>query len=492
MNSLHTQLIVEKVLARQVKLLLILSTETKEISVEKLAIKLNTSTKTLAFDIDELNSQLPNEISIDLRKGCGYYLNVDSFNRLNEFIRKYSDKSTLFIIITGIYTNEIHSISEWAYRLYLSEGTIRKALVTLKKIVEQYDIELDMKNINFHGKEVNIRIFFFHYFYGSQNAPQHIEPAEDIEKIFMSIKYMAQKKNAFRVHLQYRKTLMWIMIMKQRIELDYPIELDPNLIEKYKSSILYKNLEFMFSELMKENLVFELSEQEIIFICILTADVSMPYETRLQSPYYFDMLVESSIQHEINELIISVLPNFNIPIHEYKDAFLATEVYLYNEYILSELSPIFQKNYHLGIQFAKKINKPVFEKFCKLLARLKESNRLNVYYVEDLASNLSILISAYMNYDIIPGKKLLFVLNGNNVQILYTKSLIAKLEFLNVNINIVTNQTITEEFLAFEAMDIIITDVELLDISHEHKKIYISPFPTPKEWKLLIDAIIEE
>lgn len=491
MNSLHIQLIVEKVLARHVKLLLILSAETKEVAVENLALQLDASTKTLAFDIDELNSMLPKEISIDLRRGLGYFLNVGSFHKLNGFIREYLDKSVLFLIIRGIYTNQIHSISEWAYKLYLSEGTIRKALVTLKKIVAEYEIELDMKNVNFIGQEVNIRIFFFNYFYGSQYSPHNIEPSEGIEKIFMNIKYMAQKKNAFRVHLQYRKTLIWIMIVKQRIELGYPIEINRKLIEKYKNSILYKNLEFMFSELMKENLVFKLNEEEIIFICILTADVSMPYETRLQSPYYFDMLVESSIQHEINELIITVLPKFNIPIHEYKQAFLTAEVYLYNQYILSEVSPVFQKNYHSGIQFAKNINNSVYDKFYDLFTRLKGDNRLNVCYVEDLASNLTILVSAYINYDTTPEKKLLFVLNGNNIQILYTKSLIAKLKFLNVTISIVTNQSISEEFLAFEAMDIIITDAELPNVSHSHKIIYISPLPTPKEWKLLIDAIIE-
>lgn len=489
LEALYYKLITEKKVARQIKIIDILVSDHRVISVTDLAKLVETSTKTLAEDVVGLNLQLPEGSNIELKKGVGYTLDADPNGQIYNWVKEILNASPLFVILTGIYNYKILTPVEWADSLYLSETTLRKHLSKLNDILYGYNLKLNLKNVELEGREEDIRFFFFTYFYGSRYVPHMEEPSFEIIELFKRIKNRAKKLGIIKLTIQYNRSLYWLMIIKRRNQFNKYMQIAPSLKKRYENTYLYSLIKDIFSE--ENELTGDMISDELIYICILFADVSLHSEqSDSTNPFKIDYLIDFKVLEEIEALTSKVLSSFNIPIGERKVAFSAIETYLTDVLILNELSPRYIKNAYDINRYAK-INYPEF--FSTWECMVKKSSLVrwfNAESLEDIAANLTILTQSFYRYDKIFLKKVLFILEGSKVQLTYLNTLINQIKSESLSVNIVSNQEIILEALLMFGADIVISNYDISNIITKNV-IQISEFPTKKEWSLVINTMYD-
>lgn len=81
-----------------------------------------------------------------------------SLNRLEQLLVR---RNHLFILCKTLFENDFSSLEEFSESNYTSVSTMYRKIVSLKELLKEYEIELDLSNhVFFWGKNVKSDIFF--------------------------------------------------------------------------------------------------------------------------------------------------------------------------------------------------------------------------------------------------------------------------------------------------------------------------------------------
>ncbi|EUJ52728.1 HTH domain-containing protein [Listeria fleischmannii] len=132
MDKLHFDLIVNKQLKRQIQILTLLSNQKAPMKLEQISNELNTSARTTAEDLKQLQYILPENCMIKGINNVGYLLEWDASVNINQVVSKIAEKSHLYVIIDGLFNDKIQSVQDWAEELFISEKTLVRYLKNFK------------------------------------------------------------------------------------------------------------------------------------------------------------------------------------------------------------------------------------------------------------------------------------------------------------------------------------------------------------------------
>lgn len=282
----------------------------QSVTVEYLSEKMDVSPKTIKNDIKEINSSLEGNAIIE-NKNNSYIFYIFDINRYEQVKNKVyahddfmnSPNSRIVFIMQKLMNTDCPYLTdELAYDMNIGRSTVNGDLKRLRKILEEYDIEIEGKTntgISLKGNELDIRFFIL------ENMYDGIYKDYPIDKEFIdAIKEIALKYELDSIAVEY--LIKFFTIMIDRFLNGNPIvELDKKYIE------LKDNSSYIFAKEVADEiskiLMTDLPEEEVLFISIPIAGMRTP-----TNPKTIEMLnikkntedligkIKDRIKHEMN------------------------------------------------------------------------------------------------------------------------------------------------------------------------------------------------
>ncbi|MEH6937334.1 helix-turn-helix domain-containing protein [Bacillus sp. JJ664] len=148
----------DKISNRRYQIIDILSTHDKWFKSKEVANLLNCTEKTILNDIQVINSSLPTDWHIDIKKGKGIYLHMPSDSTFDEIRSSFSKNFTINQALTFILIKEIKFISDLGTALYMQHTSVYKILSRIEEILKSYQLTLKRMPLFIEGSEFQKRV----------------------------------------------------------------------------------------------------------------------------------------------------------------------------------------------------------------------------------------------------------------------------------------------------------------------------------------------
>lgn len=488
MKNINFNLIVDKVVQRQIKLLTILSNSEQPHRLDSLSNQLLASKKTIISDINVLLDILPTDIIISKLDNKSISIMVSDRSSLLQFMYNLAKESPLFYIIESIFNGEEHSSDEYASILYVSEVTMRVYIKKLEEVVKQFNLKLSFSPVRLIGDEVNIRCFFFSFFKISEELGV-LTPTNKMVTTFYET--IDEIKNTYKasINMDFKRAMHWLRIVEKRVKLGKFVSLKKNIIDEQKKKNSFIHFSRAYEEKVKVHLgISNLIIDEIVFSYLVRLD-TLVYTGNMTNNRLlldeFKITDEKMIDFikEINEALYLDFKSDEELINRIK-------IYLSINKQLSYLSDTFQKNsYELKNQI-QLTNSSIYNQFLLILYKFNQRLELGMIHVEDIASSLALLFVGH-RYE--TNKiKVLLCLSGESTSLSYIKGLILNRIPRTVTCIFSYNDMITEELLKKNDVRICIHNYELEKEIENYEFIQISSIPSKIELINLADMLIQK
>lgn len=292
---------------RNEKILSILLKQEAPITTERLAKKLNKSTRTIRNDLKELKKWLKNEgISLITKPRIGVWLEISDNERkklkekklkkLNKNRGLNPEQRQYYILNCLLEYGKKYNIKKLAKKLYVSKSTIYKDLNTLEQFLKKYNLELEKQKecIKINGEEKNWRNLTadllvelnekndshkilkelkpnsgidFNTYYSLKKLFKNIPIKDVIKSIEEVLEEMEFDLDFLFTEEAFTGLVIHIMISLERLKANQNIEMQDKQLKKLREKDEFISSEYIAKKL-KENLGIELPESEIGYICL--------------------------------------------------------------------------------------------------------------------------------------------------------------------------------------------------------------------------------
>lgn len=489
MNRLSYQLITDKKVKRQIDILSLLSSTKAPVTIEELSDEIGASERTISADLKDLVSKLPPEVKLDIFPKVGAILNWKTSYLLSDFITELSGNNPIFEIVEQLFHGSEKSLEEYAEELFISDITLKRKLLILKKSLKQFKLGLRLNPVQITGNEINIRCFFFSYF---RNV------ASDSFRLCFNNEYSFhyQVVNEIKTgldssfHSDFRRAMQWMLVLEERILAGNLVRLPHTLIKQQVRKRSYINFKKIFLEKIDQHLnISDIIEDEIIFAYIVRLDTIVYQQSDNEQ---LNWVHENEVPSTIMESFInSVLSQFDIEAKNNEDLFHKLSIFLSNLSLTGQLSSLFQKNSLELNHKVKQLHPFTHAKCVNIITSTGIDNELSIAYVSDVAVSLTLIISSHMYDRNLKEKNILFGLSGESTYLNYFIMLSNCFLPRNSNILFSYNEEITDYFLKKNKIDLWIHNYPIERKFDGIVSFQISAIPSIAEWTLLIKLIID-
>ncbi|WP_317913448.1 helix-turn-helix domain-containing protein [Carnobacterium maltaromaticum] len=475
MNDLTLKLLIDKSVKRKVHILSFLLESPTAVPIVELEILCGVSIKTLQQDIAYLIEMLPENLRIVIRNKQNALENVGENIRIHEFVNYLVKNNPLFSVIEAIFEGKKQSVLRVAEELFITEATLRKHLVILKKVLTEYNLTLTTVPLEIIGSEIDIRFFYFHYFRHAHTKAQ-LEIPDELDNFFNEGLIQTEKAKA-NLNLDYQQMIYWFTITNKRRAQKKYVSLDEGLILKYANNRGYLNFSNNVQKLFETNtikIIEELNDQEMLYSYILLFSVIF-YDGDSGGYYFtddfyrdldaFDELVESYFVQ--SKLIFSLNMEFNVIV----------KAFLMNVTLLNDLSPMFQK---VSSQLRRLAEEKYPETLINWLDLLKEKAQFTYPY--DVAVSLTLLTAAKARSH----KRVLFCFTGETTSLSYLKTRALRTVPNEMEVHFYFNHTLDDILLKKGDVDICVFNFQPLHPLSFSQLIQLSVLPSEAEWAELL------
>lgn len=462
------------------------------------------SFRAIQLDLEIMKNYLTDDheslLQFQVRKGIS--IKFSQRLQVDDYIRKILLENTTIQLMTGIIFEPPKPFVDWMNDLNVSRSTLYSAIKKINEELKEYDIELRADTMQFHGNEKEIRRFFVEFsfeIYGN-----HYWPFLQIEKEPVSA-FLSKLCELFHIKLPEitkNKYYFWIAVIIQRLKENktiqpdtYSVQLKPISSEfKQLREFLLKCYHALYEEFFKQFKI-KIPQPELTYFLIF-----IPMVGNFKSIY--------TIQENVNllQLYFPDLYNRIQCFIEQLDNIYSQKVgnrqeltlqlmqfYLSTKELKGDGEFIFKTKRKLLEQV--KLRLPYFYKRMTQLIQLLNADDLLASFVNNQDSLICLITSNWRGLYSLelqrkPAVNMLITSSiGNNHTLL-----IADLMRENIphHLQIITNydQSLDEQFLLDQQIDLIITDIGLpKDVNLPIIK--ISAFPTQKEFECINNLIIE-
>ncbi|MBC1436408.1 HTH domain-containing protein [Listeria rocourtiae] len=483
MNHFFLQLIAEKKVRRQIRVVQKIYDAKFPITVDEIAEDLDISKRTLSRDIKDIEHSFPEQEVLELNTVYGYSINHSYY--VDDLIVRISEESPLLLIVNGLFKGDFKSIDEWADELFLSTSTLHRYLTYLKNLLKEFKLELSLTPIAFLGEEVNIRHFFFNFFYSMNDISTLSHPTEAYYELHIKLLSRYDDIRSTSNYTQHRRALYWLMVVNTRIKQGHFVKVNPELKKIQKQMETYQVLVQVVESLLPIMVVDSLPEDEMVYIDLLMMDIFVYTEDRVISGFHSRTEMEA-----VDDFLAKAFQVLGIDAIEASDLRVFIS-YFRNQIILSKLTSLFQKNVYEVNQFIKGGHKSLFYKWVDLLQNDPIKQIANLEYIEDVAVNLTMFTHCmtYNKYFKSRERHILFTFDGPNAYLNYLATLVEKFNIKNVQITLLTNYHATNELVKERQVDVVVCnykdDNEILDCEvYKAERV-----PTENDWEQIRNII---
>ncbi|KGL42490.1 hypothetical protein BMT55_03095 [Listeria newyorkensis] len=485
MNHFFSQLVADKKIKRQIKLLRAIYEANYPITLDEIADDFGTSKRTLFRDMKDLEYILPEDNIVEFSSASGYTIN--HAHLIEDLVVQIAEQSPLYTIVNSVYDEIFLTIDEWADDLFLSTSTLYRYLGHLKKILKEFKLELTLTPVAIVGDEVNIRHFYFHFLYNTNDISSMNKPTEEDKEIFLRWYSEAIDKTDRKIATQHWSGLYWIMIIRKRLEQGHTLVLESRLKASVRQLSTYK---FMprsgrsYFPGIEEQYV---TEDEFMYGSLLSLD---NYVYEKGKTVDIEGLIDVKNLELINQFLVNAFTKLEKELPE-PEMFSLYVLYLRNVYFLTQLTPLFQRNSTDINRLIKHRHPAMYIKWLEILTDAPIKKKFGIEYVEDVAVNFTMF--TYFSHQSKGERKkhVVFAFDGKNSYLNYLNVLVDSFVNPDVEITFLVNQHITNKVVKDLDADIVVynykEDGERLDCI----KYRTERMPTDQDWEKINSLIFD-
>ena len=286
----------------------------QSVTVDYLSEKMDVSPKTIKNDIKEINNSLDGNAIIENKRNSYifYIFNIEGYEQVKKKMYSHDDfmnssnSRIVFIMQKLMNTDCPYLTDELAYDMNIGRSTVNGDLKKLRKLLEEYNIEIEGKTntgISLVGEELNIRFFILENIYEGiyKDYPIDLDLIEVIKKI-------AFKYELDSITIEY--FIKFFTVMIDRFLNGNPIEKFDKKYDELKENSAYIFAKEIACEISKI-LMTELPEEEVLFITIPIAGMRTPTNSKT-----IGMLkIKNSTEDLILNIKDKIKQEMNISIH---------------------------------------------------------------------------------------------------------------------------------------------------------------------------------
>lgn len=251
----------------------------QSVTVDYLSEKMDVSPKTIKNDIKEINNSLEGHAIIENKRNSYifYIFDTDGYEQVKNKVYAHDDfmnspnSRIVFIMQKLMNTDCPYLTDELAYDMNIGRSTVNGDLKRLRKILEEYEIEIVGKTntgISLNGDELDIRFFILENMYDGIYKDYPLD-----SDLVDAIKQIALEYELDSVAVEY--FIKFFTVMIDRFLNGNPLSKLDKKYEELKESSAYIFAREIANNISKV-LMTDLPEEEILFISIPIAGMRTP------------------------------------------------------------------------------------------------------------------------------------------------------------------------------------------------------------------------
>ena len=251
----------------------------QSVTVDYLSEKMDVSPKTIKNDIKEINNSLEGYAIIENKRNSYifYIFDTDGYEQVKNKVYAHDDfmnspnSRIVFIMQKLMNTDYPYLTDELAYDMNIGRSTVNGDLKRLRKILEEYEIEILGKTntgISLNGDELEIRFFILENMYDGIYKDYPLD-----SDLIDAIKQIALEYELDSVAVEY--FIKFFTVMIDRFLNGNPLSKLDKKYEELKESSAYIFAREIANNISKV-LMTDLPDEEILFISIPIAGMRTP------------------------------------------------------------------------------------------------------------------------------------------------------------------------------------------------------------------------
>lgn len=475
MNDLKYRLIIDNKTKRQVLILSLLLESSSSILLSEISHYSNVSKKTTISDVQNLIGDLRNSLQLILGTGTPSLKRIGDIAPIKKILFKLTEDNILFKVIEGTFYNKYETIDTLSENFFISENTLRRHLNTLKEVLIDYNLSLNLNPIELIGTEQNIRYFYFQFFSQTHFHNQILSKTEQHKHLYNIIRNI--RKKYLMLNLDYHRIIQWFLIIEQRVKSNFFVQFEDTFIEQYSTLHSFYSLKMAMIEEFDEEILSDLNSSEILFIILISLDcIVYDNKSYLLFNDFFSKL------NDFEAITTSFFSMYNLHFSVHSEFKMMVQSYLTNISVLSELSPLFQQQSSKIIRLAEQKYSDTF----KLWYFLLKDNSTFVHKY-DLAASLTILTATQIN----KYNRVLFSVTGDSIEVSYYKFKAQNLIPKNIDVFFVFNQPIDNVLIENMDIDLCVYNFPPLLPLNKCEVFQFSDSPLESEWQDLLTKLLQ-
>ncbi|EPH95212.1 M protein trans-acting positive regulator [Enterococcus faecalis 13-SD-W-01] len=489
MENLFFTLQENKQFKRQIQILHYLNHAHIPVSTTELARELECSAPTLRSDIHLLNSSLPENIQIIWRDREGCELRVSDSVSVDSCLAQLAKETLAFQVIDNIFHRKLCSFDHAAEFLFLSSNTLRRVIHHLNQVLKTYCISISTTDLDFVGKESDIRFFLFTFYSDFRESFTGSNPEDMDTETYIEMLLSIQKAGLPQLHISHFRAAIWMMVIKKRLAHKNFITLDKKLTKEVcqqdRFHLFYKTFRFFLSYFFTTDTPALEEGIWCYLICLHCVSYSESQTVDEETKYIYHREVSPKIDKIISRFLETIFP---AELFE-DDSLEKIRAFLNNLYFLNQLSPQFEQVSFPLKKFIKESNHQVYSLWYERLQLAVPKQLFPIRHLEDAAVTLTIL---HLSILIKPRKKELRILFSFQGEAGYDDYLVQSSKQLlteNVSAEYHFEKVITEQLIEKKGIDLVVCNYDLPVETLPCKTVHLSYIPTSAEWHYLSQTI---
>lgn len=487
MKEFQLKFIINKHTVRSLKILNALQ-RNSYLSLNELAEETSSSDRTILTDIQRMREYF--STTIDLKStNFGYNLKILSSEDYIEKKKALLNEEPLFKILESIFFNDCFSLSEWSESLYTTESTLNKQLLSIQKILAEYQIVLSRSPINFIGNEINIRKFFHDFYYESDITPHTVLPSSVIQDL--SSKLIQNSFFNEYSSISYTEFNYIIFITFQRIATG-------NRINDFPSSPRSMNNDLLVLKKKAEQSIVKLMAEEYFNISLPEAEVSYLYIQLITRRSLISVTSEKAFIDNFDfceyskRSAIAYSKKILIPDNEINKSSIFFESFFLSVKIKQLIAPILNQNLSDVTNYVKKLFPEQYSTTYDFIStNLSEPFGLSERNTNDISANLVLLTDSMNNFYWGQKHNIAILLEGNRY---ITENIRASAQrYLGKHCSLYFPDAtkISQEYFSKNKINLIVTNYSdyLTNFNYDIDIILFEMIPTKKDWSNLFKIL---
>ncbi|MDK4450920.1 helix-turn-helix domain-containing protein [Enterococcus casseliflavus] len=451
---------------------------------QELSEYLEISQRTVITEVLTLKEDFKTVIDL-ISSPAGYHFTKLSSNQYLEKKRSILQDEPLFVIMEALFYNDLHSVGDWAERLYISEKTLINHLGKVKKELNTLNLDLSVHPVNIIGSEIDIRYFFTLFYYESDITPHTVFPPINAEEATTEFMELIDVDKFHSSSFSYFSYLLFISM--ERIKQGKFVSIDLGLKKIIKKTRNYNKLLAISQMIIRDHFEENLKEDE--FVYMFTSLLTMRNLENLKKELNF----VASYNHwpRIHTLAEDFQTKFDLSFNGDTKELIFIEAFFTVIKLKELISASTLKNMNDVTSFSKEKFKQNYQSYYTFLKENEDFKaEFSNDYLADITANLVLFVETVKETYWLNPQSIVFVFEGNHYIFQYFESTIKSILGPHHNLYFPNERQLTSQYIKEHNIDIIVSNYpEVFSDDFDAKQILFNTIPDAEDWNRLFFTI---